>query len=70
MMRPLPRLSSAVDRPVVHVVADRRLAEEDAAVGRDVEVVGQAQARVVDDREPGAIGLVGQLLTARSRSMR
>ena len=52
----------AVDRPVVHLVADRRLAEEDAAVGRDVEIVGEPQAGIVDDREPRAVGLVGELL--------
>ena len=46
----------------MHLVADRRLAEEDAAVGRDVEIVGKPQPRIVDDREPRAVGLVGQLL--------
>ncbi len=58
----------AVDRPFMHLVADRRLAEEDASVGRDVEIVGEPQSRIVDDREPGAVGLVGELLDLRARA--
>ncbi len=50
-----------VDRPFGDVEAERRLAEEDAAVRRDVEIVGKAHARIVDDREPASVGLVRQL---------
>ena len=51
-----------VDRPLVHLVADRRLREEDEAVVRDIEVVGEAQAAVVVDRPQAAVGFVCRLL--------
>ncbi len=43
------------------VVAGRRIGEEDAAVGRDVAIVGIAQPGVVDDRSPRPAGLGRQL---------
>ena len=45
----------------MHLETDGRLAEEDAPVGRDVEIVGEPQPGIVDDREQGAVGLVGEL---------
>jgi hypothetical protein len=45
------------------VILDRqgRLYGSDLAVGRDVEVVGHAQAGVIIQLVPGAVGLVGDL---------
>ena len=62
MIRPLPRPSKRVDDPFLEAVTDRRLAEIDLAVGRDVEIVGEAHAGIVDDRKGRAIGLRRQLL--------
>ncbi len=51
----------AIHRPIMHLVPDRRFAEEDAAVRRDIQVVGQLETRIVDDRKCRPVGLVGQL---------
>ena len=51
----------SVGRPVLLLVADGRLAEIDAPVRRDVEIVGEPQAGIVDHREPAAVRLVREL---------
>ena len=43
------------------VVARGRVGEVDAPVGRDIEIIGVAQAGVIDDRGLGAAGLGREL---------
>ena len=50
-----------VHRPLVHLVAHRRLGEEDPAVIGDIEVVGEPETAVVVDGIDAAVGLVGRL---------
>src|SRR5260221_286628 len=54
-------IPKAIEDLAVDVDADRRLAEEDASVGDDVEIIGETHAGIIDDREPAAVGLVGEL---------
>src|SRR6185437_13653773 len=51
----------AVNRPGRHVKAGRPLAEIDLAVRRDVEIIGELEARIVDQLAPGTIGFVRKL---------
>jgi hypothetical protein len=56
----------AIDRPFMHFVANCRFTEEHPPVRRDVEIVRQLQARIVDNGKGGSIRLVGEL---RDRSV-
>ena len=55
-----PALES-IGRPVLLFVADGRLAEIDAPVRRDVDIVGESETGIVDHREPAPVRLVRQL---------
>jgi hypothetical protein len=59
-----PTVGSALDDVECvrrHLIARRAVAEVDLAVGRDIEIVGHAQARVVVELVLGAVRLVGDL---------
>ena len=45
----------------MHLIANGGLAEEHAAIGSDVEVIGKPHAGIVDDRKQRPVGFVGQL---------
>src|SRR5271165_859808 len=51
-----------IESPALHIVALRSIAEVDRSIGRDIEIVGHPDGRVVLDGEQAAPGLVAQQL--------
>ena len=63
---PVRPVLMALDRPLVHFVAGRCLAEENASIGRDVEIISETQTGVVVDRPWRTV--VSSVTTRTSRS--
>ena len=57
-----------VDRPFVHLVADRGFGEKDEAVVGDVQVVGQPQPAVIVDGVEAAVRFIRRFLDLAIRS--
>ena len=56
-----------VRMPVMHFITYRGFREKDSPIGRNVQVVGQSQTAVVNNRIQRAIGFIGQLFNLALR---